>query len=151
MNIDVKIKYINFIKILKDRNYDFNDRVGNAIKAAMYIPEAEYVKESPADTGDMKQLVQVEKDNTAPIGYKVTTKARSLRNFNYPLALYTGTGKLRGAPDYGFTTGRIRSNTVAYGIGGIRPNKVAKRAKKKSEERTVRKVRELVRKALKEK
>lgn len=151
MKIDVTVKQTNFIRVLKDKNYNFNSRVKNAVKAAMYIPEAEYVKESPANTGDMRQLIQVQKDDTAPIGYVVTTKARSLKNFNYPLALFTGTGKLKGAADYGFTTGRVRSNTVAYGIGGIRPNKVAKRAKEKSEDATVRKVRELVRKALKEK
>jgi hypothetical protein len=46
--------------------------------------------------------------------------------------LFTGTGKFRGAPDFGFNTGRVRAGTVLIGIGGVRPNKAADRARMKA-------------------
>lgn len=102
--------------------------VDAGIEAAMFIVEEEYVDESPGDEGKYRQGIQVKKN--AALNWLVTSTARSEKNRNYPLDLYTGTGKLKGKSDFGYTTGRVRANDVAHGIGGIRPNKVAKRAKR---------------------
>lgn len=124
-NIQIQVKISDII--MKDN--EARKRIDYALQAAMFIIEDEYVKQAPGDTGAFKQGIQVKKD--AELEYRVVSTARN-KGYNYPLALFTGTGRMKGLPDFGFTTGRVRANQVAWGIGGIRPNKVATRAKKNS-------------------
>lgn len=106
------------------------EMIGKVIQAGMFIIENEYVDQAPGNIGDFKQGIQVKKRST--LEYVVESTAER-DNVDYPLILFEGTGKLKGLPDYGFTTGHVRAGTVAWGIGGIRPNKVADRAKSRSE------------------
>lgn len=103
-------------------------RADYAIQAAMFILEDEYVKQAPADRGaaGFKGGIQVKRNGY--LDYVVESTARD-KGRNYPLYLFQGTGRMKGKPDFGYTTGHVRAGTVAYGIGGIRPNKAAKRAK----------------------
>lgn len=105
-------------------------KIDQAMEASIFIVERAYVDESPGDTGDLKQGIQVRRNSA--MNYLVESTAED-RGFSYPTALYFGTGKLAGLPDFGFTTGHVRAGTVAFGIGGIRPNKASDRAKAKSE------------------
>lgn len=103
-----------------------------AIQAAAGVVEGEYKRQSPVNFGDLRRDVTATK--LGPMEYFVTTKATS-RGRPYPVYLHEGTGSLRGAADYGYTSGRVRAGDVARGIGGIRPNKFAKRAKEKTQGR----------------
>lgn len=111
-------------KVIEDSDY-FAQMLPKAIEAGAFIVEREYVRQTPADDGKYMQSIAVsqsfKKDE-----FIVSPNAKS-GGFNYPLALYTGTGRMRGKPDFGYTSGRVRAGDVARGIGGIRPNKVAKR------------------------
>lgn len=109
----------------------FNKELDYIIAAGMSIVEDKYVQEAPVNIGNFRQGIQYKKIGN--LDYDVISTTTTNKGFNYPLALYTGTRKMRGMPDYGYTTGRVRANDVAYGIGGIRPNKVANRATKKSD------------------
>jgi hypothetical protein len=100
------------------------------MQAGMFKVEKAYVDEAPGDEGKFKQGIEVHKNK--PLDYVVRSTAKN-EGKNYPLILFHGTGKMKGKPDFGFTTGHVRAGTVAYGIGGIRPNKAATRAKKKVE------------------
>jgi len=122
--------------------------VDAAIAASTELVVSEYVKEAPGNIGDFKAGIESKK--IAPLEYVVRSTARD-RGENYPMYLYTGTGKLRGAADYGYTSGRVRNNDVAFGIGGIRPNKAAKRAKENVELKFMRKVKLLTSRAIKNK
>ena len=128
MDMDLTIQF-NLSKLIvhseKTRNY-----LDDIMEAGMFIVEDKYVEESPGDTGNLKQEIKTKKNSD--LDYKVVSEATN-NGHSYPLDLFTGTGKLKNAPDYGFTTGRVRANDVAYGIGGIRPNKASIRAKKKAE------------------
>lgn len=119
---------INISRIFKDTRYT-KDQIDRAAFAGLFIVEQEYVDQAPGNDGKFKQGIKVRK--IKPFDYVVESTARDAGE-NYPLYLYTGTGRLKGAPDYGFTTGRVRAGDVAFGIGGIRPNKAAKRAAKNS-------------------
>ncbi len=130
LSFDLKIDVTDFI--MKDG--ESTKRIDSAVGGAMFIIEQEYVKQAPGNTGAFKQGIQIKK--TTILDYVVQSTAKQ-RGFNYPLALFTGTKKLVGSRDYGFTTGHVRANTVAFGIGGIRPNKVALRAKNQSEDRFI--------------
>ena len=100
--------------------------IDQALQATSFLVEAEYKKESPVDRGDFRRgVATINKKNGE---YTVTTDALSDGGDPYPVYLYHGTGSMRGAPDAGYTSGRVRAGTVLSGIGGIRPNKVAKRA-----------------------
>lgn len=99
------------------------------MEAGMFIVEQEYVDQSPADTGNLRQEIRVKRNRL--MDYVVESRATN-RSEPYPLFLYFGTGAMRGRPDYGFTYGRVRDNDVAYGIGGIRPNKAADRTRAKA-------------------
>lgn len=125
----------NLSKVIEDTGY-FNKRLAAIMEASQFIVEREYIKQVPVDQGDLKQKIRVE-DLTNTIGYRVTSNAKSVQGKPYPVFLHQGTGRLRGAPDFGFTTGRVRNNEVAFGIGGIRPNKFAKRARDKAEKPTI--------------
>lgn len=132
---------IRFNKTLSNDGF-FNSRLDKAMEASMHIVESAYVEQTPVNTGDFRQGIKIKREGD--LQYIVKSTARSKQNKNYPLFLYKGTGKLKGAPDYGFTTGRVRANDVRRGIGGIRPNKAAMRAKKDAEKPYIRKVDQLV-------
>lgn len=140
---DIKVK-VNLSHVLKDKN-GLRDVVDDAIKASMELIVSEYVDEAPGNIGNFKQGIRVKKRGV--LDYLVESTATE-RGENYPLFLYTGTGRLRGAADYGYTSGRVRSGDVAYGIGGIRPNKAAKRAKENVEARFMAKVKLLTSRAI---
>lgn len=118
-----------------------------AMKAAMEIVVEAYVDEAPGDDGDFKAGIQSKRINS--LHYAAISTATSDDGENYPLRLYQGTGALKGHPDYGYTTGHVRAGTVAWGIGGIRPNKVADRATEKAEKPYVQKVDLFLMRALK--
>lgn len=120
----VRVK-MNLAKVLTDGKY-FAKMLPKAIEAGAFIVEKAYVKEAPGDTGKYKQSIGVSQSIQNKLQFEVMPNAKN-RGFDYPTALYTGTGKQRGKPDAGYTPGRVRAGDVAKGIGGIRPNKVAKR------------------------
>lgn len=127
-------------KVLKDGNYAKN-RMDYAIEAsAESTVVREYVRQTPVNIGNFRQGIELQRKG--PLKYVVASTAKS-NGRNYPYFLYTGTGKLRGAADYGYTAGRVRGGSVARGIGGIRPNKAAKRAKEASEGAFLRKLTKL--------
>jgi hypothetical protein len=130
MKTEIKL---NLPKVLK-KGFNTKPKLISIIQASYYITEADYVKEVPVDSGDFRLGLKVVNQKE---GYKVASTAKSVKNYNYPLALYMGTGRLKKTADQGYTSGRVRSNTVAFGIGGIRPNKAAKRAKEKAEPKVV--------------
>lgn len=126
--VDITVQ-IDLSKILEDSNY--SDRlIDRSIQASMFVFENAYVDEAPRDEGKYVQGIETKKQ--AFIDYVVRSTARN-RGANYPLFLFMGTGKMYGKPDFGYTSGRVRAGDVAYGIGGIRPNKVALRAKERAE------------------
>lgn len=141
--MDVNIRY-NLPAILMLRGA-VPKTVDKAIEAALFIVEDAYVEEAPGDKGDFKQGIRPRKD--AVMDYIVESTAES-NGANYPFFLYMGTGRLKGQPDYGYTTGHVRAGTVAYGIGGIRPNKAADRAKKKSQKPFMNKLNQLIKMAI---
>ena len=114
-----------FNKIAK--NEDIIDLIQQA--GAYSIVEENYVRESPVLTASLRQEV---KTTTTLLGFQTWTTSKK-NGKPYPILLHEGTGRLRGARDYGFTYGRVNAGEVAWGIGGIRPNKFALRGKKKSE------------------
>lgn len=120
---------LNLSSIITKDN-EIGNRADKAVQAGMFMVEKAYVKEVPRDKGDFSQGLQVQRNSFLDYVVKSTAKKKGR---NYPLDLYMGTGKMRGKPDFGYTTGHVRAGTVAYGIGGVRPNKAAARAKKKVE------------------
>jgi hypothetical protein len=85
-----------------------------------------YKSEMPVLSGFGKQSV---KDYVrSDLEFYVTSKRKTSKGKPYLIYLHEGTRRLAGAKDYGFTTGRVRADDVAWGIGGIRPNKFADRA-----------------------
>lgn len=101
-------------------------------QAAMYsIVENAYLREAPQGlTGDLRGEIKTKKTTE---GFETKSTAVSKQGKPYPEYLHEGTGALKGSNDYGFTYGRINADDVAYGIGGIRPNKFAMRGAKKAE------------------
>lgn len=95
------------------------------LQASNYIVLNEAKQQSPVDKGDLRRNMKVQKVRD---GYDVDTTATGKNNVKYPIFVHEGTKKLKGSRDYGFTEGRIRSNTVARGIGGVRPNKFMNRS-----------------------
>jgi len=141
-NIKVKIKLSRLLTV----DGDIRSVVDNAIKASLSIIETEYVKEAPANDGKFKQGIQVKRKG--PLSYIVESTATE-RGVSYPYFLYVGTGSLKGAADFGYTPGRVRAGDVARGVGGIRPNKAAKRAREKSEYRFMSKLNTLITRSVK--
>jgi hypothetical protein len=121
--ISVKIRR-DLPRVIEDSDY-FAKFLPKAVQAGAFIIEDAYAREAPGHIGTYKGSIQVQKVGNGST-YIVKPTARA-KGFNYPLALYTGTGRMRGKPDFGYTSGRVRAGDVARGIGGIRPNKVAKR------------------------
>lgn len=144
--LDIKVRF-NLAKVLIDPTY-FTKEFTAVFQASSFIAERHYVKETPVDKGDYKGTIRTQKKG---LQYIVTSKARSKDGREYPRDLYMGTGRLKGAPDFGFTTGRVRAGQVALGIGGIRPNKVAKRAKERAEDPVIRFINKGVQQMIKKK
>jgi len=124
---------INVTKVIT-QDGEISKRADRVLEAGMTILEAAYVSEVPVNIGFFKSGLQIKKRSV--LNYIVESTARSSSRFsvgfNYPLALFYGTGTLKNKPDYGYTSGRVRAGNVAFGIGGIRPNKASVRAVKKS-------------------
>ena len=101
--------------------------INDALQASYFIVLREYKKQVPVDIGQLRQNVTVQaslKDRGA--SYIVTTTATH-NGAPYPIYIHEGTGALKGAGDYGYTSGYTRAGTVARNNGGIRPNKFATR------------------------
>lgn len=97
---------------------------------AFSIVEGKYLRQSPQGlTGDLRGEIKTERIKG---GFATETKATS-NGKPYPLFLTQGTGRLKGANDFGFTKGRVNADDVLYGIGGIRPNKFNVRAAEDAE------------------
>ncbi len=110
------------------------DLMDFAMEAGNFIVEKAYVDESPGNIGDLKGGIKVKKIRALDYVVESTQKRNG---HSYPMDLFTGTYKLKGKPDFGFTTGRVRNGDVAFGIGGIRPNKASVRTVKKIEPRYI--------------
>ena len=102
--------------------------VDKALEGGMPKIEKAYVDQAPGNIGDFKGGIRYRK--LGILNYIVESTAKN-KGRPYPLFLFQGTGKLKNMPDFGFTTGHVRAGDVAYGIGGIRPNKAAARARSK--------------------
>lgn len=141
---------ININAVLPRAIFDrdlLGDRLAAFLQATQEVVVEKYVDQSPSDSGDMSKGIKVKKRDD--LEYIVESTARDEDDENYPLLLYMGTGRLKGMPDFGYTTGRVRANDVAWGIGGIRPNKAAKRAKDKAEPKVIRFINYQIKKELK--
>lgn len=113
-------------------------------KVAYNVVEREYISQAPPDTGNFRRSIRTVR--LGNMAYMVRPYAESSKGFNYPEALYHGTGKYKGSADMGVRgVSRIRQSNF-YGFGNrqdmigffaglkrrgiktsIRPNKVAKR------------------------
>lgn len=129
------------VKLSKVFDEGIKNNLDQAIWASMGIIEKAYVDETPVDKGGFRQGIEIQRKGS--LQYQVASTAER-NGFNYPLALFTGTRRMYGLPDSGFTTGHVRAGTIAYGIGGIRPNKVAERARDRAEPKFMSKVNKLV-------
>lgn len=124
MEVSVKTK---IKKILSDPKA-FKE-LDSIVEAGAFIIEAEYKKQSPVDKGFLRNSV-----TTTGKGLERIVKAKQ----SYAKYLHQGTYRMKGQPDSGYTTGRVRSHQVAWGIGGVRPNKFADRARAIAGPKTVR-------------
>jgi len=120
MRLIVTKKLSKFLETAGGRKY-----ISQALEATQLIVLNEYKKQTPMGfTGELKGQIKVIK--MGALEYKVTTTATN-KGKPYPIYIHEGTGKLKEAGDYGYTSGYTRAGTVAKGIGGIRPNKFATR------------------------
>lgn len=113
------------------RRGNITPELNQAIQATQFITIADYKDEMPVDEGGARQAVEI--TNAQGDTYTVASTAESDGGAPYPVYLHEGTGALKGAPDFGYTTGRVRAGEVTFGAGGIRPNKFAERAEKTAE------------------
>jgi len=127
MSVNVQLKVNISLADVISKN-TLRPRLNAAVQASSFIVVNAYKKEMPVNFGTARRSVESKQMNGV-IGYEVQPNL----NPNYMEVLYSGTGRLKNSKDFGYTPGRIRAGDVAYGIGGIRPNKVADRAKEKSE------------------
>lgn len=128
MRIDISSEIKISDLIAKDKT---GDRVDKVMEAGMFIVEGAYVDQVPVNKNDPGFLSGIQVKRKKFLDYVVESTAKR-GDVEYPALLYSGTGKMRGRSDFGYTSGRVRAGDVAYGIGGIRPNKAALRAKKNS-------------------
>lgn len=120
MKLIITKKLSKFLEGANGKKY-----ITDALEATQLIVLNEYKKQTPMGfTGELKGQIKVIK--MGALEYKVTTTATN-KGKPYPIYIHEGTGRLKGARDYGYTSGYTRSGTVARGIGGIRPNKFATR------------------------
>jgi hypothetical protein len=140
IHLDVEFK-AKLAKILKDG--ELSKRFSKGINDSKYIVEGEYRKEAPVDKSLLRQLIS-SKDVAG--GFITTTTAKSAGGKPYPLYISQGTGKFKGDPDGGYTTGLVRARggytdkeIIMFkamrkrGVEmSIRPNKFAVRAERNS-------------------
>ena len=120
MRLIITKKLSKFLEGANGKRY-----IKDALEATQLIVLNEYKKQTPMGfTGELKGQIKVIK--MGALEYKVTTTATN-KGKPYPIYIHEGTGRLRGARDYGYTSGYTRSGTVARNSGGIRPNKFATR------------------------
>jgi V8-like Glu-specific endopeptidase len=120
MKLIITKKLSKFLEGANGKKY-----ITDALEATQLIVLNEYKKQTPMGfTGELKGQIKVIK--MGALEYKVTTTATN-KGKPYPIYIHEGTGKLKEAGDYGYTSGYTRAGTVAKGIGGIRPNKFATR------------------------
>lgn len=120
MKLIITKKLSKFLEGANGKKY-----ITDALEATQLIVLNEYKKQTPMGfTGELKGQIKVIK--MGALEYKVTTTATN-KGKPYPIYIHEGTGKLKAARDYGYTSGYTRAGTVAKGIGGIRPNKFATR------------------------
>lgn len=127
--MDIKTDIVFELSDVIRKSGELSKRVDLVIQAGLEKVVKAYVDEAPANIGDL--IGEVKSKRKGILDYIVETTATTAGGVNYPAFLASGTGKMKGKPDFGYTTGRVRAGDVAYGIGGIRPNKFAARAKKK--------------------
>lgn len=120
-------------KILKDPE-SLHKVLVPSVKEVAGLAVKEYKDQMPTLTGFGKHSVKEYRNGD--LDYTVTSK-RTEKGRPYLIYLHEGTGKLRGARDFGYHTGRVKAGDVARGIGGIRPNKFAKRAYERLQARKV--------------
>lgn len=109
------------------------------------IVEANYKDESPIWKGDLVKYVDVEKTNT-PIQMSYLVGSRAKNNGKpYPIYIHEGTGRFAGVFVDFPSPGRIRAGTTDPESGGIKPNKFAYRARKKSDPEIIERMNAVVR------
>lgn len=106
------------------------------MEAAGEILVAEAVEQAPRDVGDL--VGEIKAVRVGDLSVEVASRATSASGELYGDILQSGSGSLRGARDYGYTSGRVRGGDVARGIGGIRPNKFMARTKEAKEDEVIR-------------
>jgi hypothetical protein len=130
-------------KILKDKQ-EFFKAIDNILKNTGLIFLKEYKKQTPVDRGELRRNISV--FSTGFLKYNVGIQTGKL--LDRLSILYEGTGKYKGASDFGYTTGRVRASNF-YGLGSrekmikyfaqlrrrgvimsIKPNKIALRTVK---------------------
>lgn len=134
IEVDVETK---LPKVIWEKDY-LKDELNDIVQASNFIVEAAEKKQAPVMMGANGGILgAIETANKGNLRYDVIVNPNKLavsgESKDYPKFLVGGTGSLKGAPDYGYTPGRVRSNTVKRGIGGIRPNKFPMRAAKEAE------------------
>lgn len=121
----------------------FIKKLDNLVGDVGLIVLREYKKQSPVDTGELRgRSLKVTRNKILDYSVGVPRGANRTK-LQY---LYEGTGRHKGKPDFGYTTGRVRASNY-YGMGSrakalkffaslrkrgarlsIRPNKIADRA-----------------------
>lgn len=119
MSLKLSVDYREKISKLISEGID-KKGLDDMVQAGGAIVQNEYKKQSPTNSSRLKNNVYNRKDG---VGKRLVSTSAG----RYATYLHEGTGRLKGARDYGYTTGRVRANEVAWGIGGIRPNKFADR------------------------
>lgn len=127
--IDIRTR-IKVTSLLKSGKF-FKELV-DIMQAGSGLFVAAMKREMPVDRGTGRNSVETTTRNSGNrAGFSVAPTAKS-QGRPYLLYLHGGTYNMKGKPDYGYTPGRVRSGTVAKGIGGVRPNKFADRAEEKT-------------------
>src|SRR6266496_5974777 len=124
MELSIKTKISKILsdpKALKD--------LDDIVLGGAYMIEAEYKKQTPVDKGFLRNSV-----DTRGKGLERVVRA----NVKYAKYLHQGTYRWKNKPDQGYTTGRVRAKQVAWGGGGVRPNRFADRAREIAAPKAVR-------------
>lgn len=123
----------------------FAEDVNRITQGITAITEEKYKREMPVWTGNARNSTVIRKKGDA---YIITTTATN-RGEPYPVYVHEGTGVFRGTKRDYPSKGRIRRNEVRQGIGGVRPNKFAKRARDQAEAEGIRYLRKEITKIIK--
>lgn len=126
------------------------DKIEKMLQASAFVIEREYKAQVPVNTGRLLQNVKSKKK--AKFTWVVSTRAIQ-NGKDYAVDLHEGTGKLKGMPDMIKVprANLTRRGLVAWGIGGIRPNKYAQRAKTLKQKESVKIFNNLLKQELKKK